>query len=67
MSVGPILAVDDEPLNLDALRHVLSRDYRLVYARNGREALAAAVAHLPSSSCSTSKCRTWTATASAWP
>ncbi|EYC52087.1 chemotaxis protein CheY [Hylemonella gracilis str. Niagara R] len=48
MKFGPILAVDDEPLNLDALRHVLSHDHRLVYARNGREALAAAAAHQPS-------------------
>jgi putative two-component system response regulator len=47
MNVGPILVVDDEPLNLDALRHVLSRDYRLVYARNGQEALTAAVTHRP--------------------
>jgi putative two-component system response regulator len=48
MNVGPILAVDDEPLNLDALRHVLGGDHRLVYARNGQEALAAATLHLPS-------------------
>lgn len=47
MNVGPILAVDDEPLNLDALRQVLSRDHRLVYARNGQEALAAALVHHP--------------------
>lgn len=42
---GPILIVDDEPINLDAMRSVLAGEHRLVYARNGREALAAAVKH----------------------
>lgn len=44
----PILIVDDEPLNLDTMRQVLSSDYRLVFARNGIEALAAAAKHAPS-------------------
>lgn len=48
MPNGPILVVDDEPLNLDALRRVLSPHYRLVFARNGREALAATAKHKPS-------------------
>ena len=47
MSDAPILLVDDEPLNLDALRNVLSAERRLVYARNGAEALAAAHKHQP--------------------
>ena len=45
---GPILIVDDEPLNLDALRRVLGGHYPLVFARNGRDALMAAVKHHPS-------------------
>lgn len=48
MATGTILVVDDEPLNLDALRQVLGQDYRLVFARNGKEALAAATKHSPS-------------------
>lgn len=48
MPNGPILVVDDEPLNLDALRRVLSSHYSLVFARNGREALAAIAKHEPS-------------------
>lgn len=47
MATAPILAVDDEPLNLDALRQVLGTDYRLVFARNGKEALTAAAKHRP--------------------
>ena len=43
-----ILIVDDEPLNLDALRQVLNVDYRLTFARNGHEALVAADKHKPS-------------------
>lgn len=43
-----ILIVDDEPINLDAMRHVLSPHYRLIFARTGREAVAAAIKHLPS-------------------
>lgn len=48
MHTGPILVVDDEPLNLDALRRVLEAEHRLVFARNGQGALAAAVKHQPS-------------------
>jgi putative two-component system response regulator len=42
-----ILIVDDEPLNLDAMRRVLSSDYRLIYARSGQDALAAIAKHQP--------------------
>ncbi|GGE98750.1 two-component system response regulator [Aliidongia dinghuensis] len=48
MPYGPILIVDDEPANLSALRQVLDSDYRLVFARSGVEALAAAAKHQPS-------------------
>lgn len=48
MPNGPILIVDDEPHNLAALQQILSRDHRLVFARNGVEALAAAFKHKPS-------------------
>ena len=47
MPYGPILIVDDEPGNLSALRQVLGADYRLVFARSGAEALAAAAKHAP--------------------
>ncbi|MEQ1530286.1 MAG: HD domain-containing phosphohydrolase [Methylococcales bacterium] len=43
----PILIVDDEPTNLSILRHILEPDYRLVIARNGKEAIAAAGKHSP--------------------
>ena len=45
---GPILVVDDLPQNLATLQQVLSSQYRLVFARNGAEAIAAAFKHLPS-------------------
>ncbi len=48
MSSGPILIVDDEPNNLAALRQVLSPHHRLVFARNGAEAIAAVGKHRPS-------------------
>lgn len=48
MPNGPILIADDEPLNLDAMRKVLEDDYRLVFARNGSEVLAATRKHRPS-------------------
>ena len=48
MPIGPVLIVDDEPLNIDAMRRILERDYRLVVARSGADALAAAVKHVPS-------------------
>lgn len=44
---GPLLIVDDEPINLDAMRSVLASQYRLVFARNGQEAIAAAAKHRP--------------------
>ena len=47
MRTGPILVVDDEPVNLDAMRHVLAENYTLVFARNGEDALRAARKHLP--------------------
>ena len=36
--IGPILIVDDEPVNLATLRQILSTDHALVFARNGNEA-----------------------------
>lgn len=48
MPNGPILIVDDEPQNLAALQQILAHDHRLVFARNGVEALAAAFKHKPS-------------------
>ncbi len=47
MPINPILVVDDEPLNLDAMRQILEKDYPLVFARDGREALAAVAKHAP--------------------
>jgi putative two-component system response regulator len=47
-SPRPILVVDDLPQNLAALQQVLSGEYRLVFARNGADAIAAAFKHLPS-------------------
>lgn len=44
---SPILVVDDEPQNLAAMRQILSDDHPLVFARNGVEALTAAVKHRP--------------------
>ena len=47
MTLQTILVVDDEPTNLSLLRSILSDSYRLVYACNGQEALAAVVKHRP--------------------
>lgn len=47
MANGPILIVDDEPQNLAALERILSGSYRLVFARNGAETIAAARKHAP--------------------
>lgn len=44
---APLLIVDDEPANLALLRQILAPEYRLVFARNGDEALAAAHKHHP--------------------
>ncbi|WP_454831770.1 response regulator [Pseudoxanthomonas wuyuanensis] len=43
----PILCVDDEPNNLALIRQILQDEYRLVFARNGAEALQAAAKHDP--------------------
>lgn len=48
MPYGSILVVDDEPQNLAALEQILSGEHRLVFARNGAEALAATHKHAPS-------------------
>lgn len=42
-----ILLVDDEPTNLRVLRTVLSDVYRLLFAKNGTEALQLAAQHQP--------------------
>jgi putative two-component system response regulator len=42
-----ILVVDDEPANLALVRAILDHDYRLVYARDGTETLAAVHKHQP--------------------
>jgi putative two-component system response regulator len=39
--------VDDEPQNLAVMRQILGTTYRLVFARNGADALAAARKHQP--------------------
>jgi putative two-component system response regulator len=48
MSIGPLLVVDDEPQNLATLRQILTPDYKMVFARNGGDAIAAAKKHMPS-------------------
>lgn len=45
--IGPVLIVDDEPANLATLRQILAPDHTLVFARNGKEALAAVAKHHP--------------------
>jgi putative two-component system response regulator len=47
MVYGPILVVDDEPLNLAVMEAALGDDYPLLFARNGTEALAVARKQLP--------------------
>ena len=42
-----ILAVDDEPNNLQLLRHILQDHYRLLYAKDGARALELARQELP--------------------
>ena len=34
-----LLVVDDEPANLQVLRHILQEDYRLLFAKDGAKAL----------------------------
>jgi len=48
MTNRPLLLVDDEPQNLAAMRQILAPAYSLVFARNGPEAIAAAIKHKPS-------------------
>jgi putative two-component system response regulator len=48
MPNSPILIVDDELINLVIMESILSEKYRLVFARNGVQALAMAQKHLPS-------------------
>ncbi len=47
MTNHPILVVDDEAVNLAAMEGILSDHYPLVFARNGEEALVAAIKHHP--------------------
>ena len=42
-----LLLVDDEPTNLQVLRHVLQADYRLMFATDGARALQVAREQLP--------------------
>lgn len=44
---GPILCVDDEPVNLGVLRQALKDEFSLVFANSGAEALAAVKKHHP--------------------
>lgn len=48
MPTGPILCVDDEPNNLALFRQILGDDHKLVFARDGEQALRAADKHAPS-------------------
>jgi putative two-component system response regulator len=48
MPIGPILVVDDEPVNLAAINQILSPDYSLVFASSGNDAIAAVKKHMPS-------------------
>jgi putative two-component system response regulator len=45
---GPILVVDDEPVNLGLLNEILGKEYRLVFARSFQEMMIAAHKHSPS-------------------
>ena len=47
MSDIPLLIVDDDPVNLAVLRQILERDYRLMFARDGAEALRLALRYHP--------------------
>lgn len=42
-----ILVVDDEPTNLRVLNQVLAKQYRLIFAKNGQEALSLAEKNIP--------------------
>ncbi|AXE36702.1 HD domain-containing phosphohydrolase [Chromobacterium phragmitis] len=47
MATASILIVDDESTNLLALKQILESEYRLIFAKSGLEALAAAEKHKP--------------------
>lgn len=47
MPSRPILVVDDEPVNLAAMRQVIGDQYPAVYARDGQGAIEAARKHQP--------------------
>ena len=42
-----VLVVDDEPANLQVLRHILQEDYRLLFAKDGSKALELAAREKP--------------------
>ncbi len=42
-----ILLVDDEPNNLQVLRHIMKNYFKLIFATNGKKALEAAFKHQP--------------------
>ncbi|MBF0219943.1 MAG: response regulator [Gammaproteobacteria bacterium] len=42
-----VLVVDDEPKNLQLLRHILKDEYDLIFAKDGRSALLNVAKHLP--------------------
>lgn len=48
MPTGPILVVDDKPINLDAMRNILERDYKVIVSRSGADAVATAARHAAS-------------------
>ena len=47
MHQGPILAVDDEPINLGLLRQILEPEYSILFATNGADALKIAERYAP--------------------
>jgi putative two-component system response regulator len=47
MMTQTILIVDDESANLAIMRNILAADYNLVFAKNGRDTLAAVSKHKP--------------------
>jgi len=47
MGIQTILIVDDEPANLAIMGDILANNYKLVFARDGRETLAAVLKHRP--------------------
>lgn len=47
MEATPLLVVDDDPANLALMRTILRDQYRLIFARNGEEAIALARKHRP--------------------